>query len=95
MSRPAVLSSDSIAARLPPGWHHDGNWLRRTFTFGDFSEAFGFMARAALAADRLDHHPNWSNVYATVEVALQTHDVGGVTSLDVDLAGEMNRCAGE
>lgn len=52
------------------------------------------MARAALAADRLDHHPNWSNVYSTVDVSLQTHDAGGVTSLDLELAAEMNRCAG-
>lgn len=93
-SRPARLSDDEIAASLPRQWTHEGDWLRRSYSFDDFSEAFGFMARAALAADRLDHHPNWSNVYSTVDVSLQTHDAGGVTSLDLELAAEMNRCAG-
>lgn len=94
MARPTTLTPEAVAAGLPVGWQHDGDWLRRTFSFNDFSEAFGFMARAALAADRLDHHPNWSNVYSTVEVSLQTDDAGGVTTLDLQLAEEMNRCAG-
>ena len=65
--------------------------ITRQFTFGDFNEAFGFMARAALIAEKLDHHPDWSNVYKTVEVKLNTHDAGGLTALDFDLAKKMNR----
>ena len=93
-ARPQRLSDGEVAASLPDHWTHDGEWLRRTFSFNDFSEAFGFMARVALAADRLDHHPNWSNVYSTVVVSLQTHDADAVTALDLELAAEMNRCAG-
>ena len=66
----------------------------RKFTFANFNEAFGFMARVAMQAEKLDHHPEWSNVYKTVEVTLSTHDAGGVTELDVRLAEAMNRIAG-
>jgi 4a-hydroxytetrahydrobiopterin dehydratase len=65
----------------------------RTFTFKDFNEAFGFMARVALLAEKHDHHPEWKNVYKTVEVTLSTHDVGGVSERDVDLAKAMNAIA--
>jgi 4a-hydroxytetrahydrobiopterin dehydratase len=68
--------------------------IRRNFTFKDFSEAFGFMARAALIAEKLDHHPEWFNVYNKVEVTLATHDAGGVTERDLKLAQEMDRLAG-
>jgi 4a-hydroxytetrahydrobiopterin dehydratase len=68
--------------------------IARKFTFGDFNEAFGFMTRAALVAERMDHHPEWFNVYRTVEVTLSTHDAGGVTELDVRLAEAMDRIAG-
>jgi 4a-hydroxytetrahydrobiopterin dehydratase len=67
--------------------------ISRKFTFTDFSEAFGFMARAALAAEKLDHHPEWFNVYNRVEVTLATHDAGGVTDRDVKLAETMDRLA--
>ena len=67
--------------------------ISRKFTFKDFSEAFGFMARAAMMAEKLDHHPEWFNVYNKVEVTLATHEVGGVTERDVQLAQEMNRLA--
>jgi 4a-hydroxytetrahydrobiopterin dehydratase len=67
--------------------------ISRKFTFKDFNEAFGFMARAALIAEKLDHHPEWFNVYNTVEVTLATHDAGGVTERDLELAQEMNRLA--
>ena len=67
--------------------------ITRKFTFRDFNEAFGFMARAALIAEKLDHHPEWLNVYNRVEVTLATHDAGGVTERDVKLALEMNRLA--
>ena len=67
--------------------------ISRKFTFKDFSEAFGFMARAAMMAEKLDHHPEWFNVYNKVEVTLATHEAGGVTERDVQLAQEMNRLA--
>jgi 4a-hydroxytetrahydrobiopterin dehydratase len=77
------------------GWSEvDGrDAISRKFTFKDFNEAFGFMARAALIAEKLDHHPEWFNVYNTVEVTLATHDAGGVTERDLELAQEMNRLA--
>src|ERR1700759_448953 len=69
--------------------------IARTFTFKDFNEAFGFMSRAALVAEKRDHHPEWRNVYKTVEVVLSTHDAGGVTNLDIDLARAMNAIAAQ
>lgn len=67
--------------------------IAKTFTFKDFNEAFGFMTRAALVAEKMDHHPEWRNVYKTVEVVLATHDAGGVTALDIELAKAMNAIA--
>lgn len=67
--------------------------IARTFTFRDFNEAFGFMARAALVAEKMDHHPEWRNVYRTVEVVLSTHDAGGVTARDIALARAMDAIA--
>ena len=67
--------------------------IGKTFTFRDFSEAFGFMSRVALAAEKHDHHPEWRNVYKTVDVVLTTHDAGGLTQLDIDLARTMNAIA--
>lgn len=68
--------------------------ITRTFTFRDFNEAFGFMTRAALVAEKSDHHPEWRNVYKTVEVVLATHDADGVTARDIALAEAMNKIAG-
>jgi 4a-hydroxytetrahydrobiopterin dehydratase len=68
--------------------------ITRKFVFKDFNEAFGFMTRAALVAEKMDHHPEWFNVYKTVEVTLSTHDAGGVTELDVKLAEAMDKLAG-
>ena len=68
--------------------------ITRKFVFKDFNQAFGFMSRAALIAEKMDHHPEWFNVYKTVEVTLSTHDAGGVTELDVKLAGEMDKLSG-
>jgi 4a-hydroxytetrahydrobiopterin dehydratase len=67
--------------------------ITKTFVFKDFNAAFGFMTRAALVAEKLDHHPEWFNVYKTVEVTLSTHDAGGLTDLDVTLAEAMDRIA--
>jgi 4a-hydroxytetrahydrobiopterin dehydratase len=77
------------------GWTEvDGrDAISRKFMFKDFNEAFGFMARAALIAEKLDHHPEWFNVYNRVEVTLATHDAGGVTERDIKLAQEMDRLA--
>lgn len=93
MSRPSLLPPGEIAARLEhlPGWASSGDALRREFVFDDFPEAFGFMTRAAFAAEKLDHHPEWSNVWNRVTVALSTHDAGGITDLDFQLAGLMQR----
>jgi 4a-hydroxytetrahydrobiopterin dehydratase len=67
--------------------------ITRQFEFSDFNEAFGFMVRAALVAEKLDHHPEWFNVYNKVEVTLATHDAGGVTERDIKLAQAMDRLA--
>jgi 4a-hydroxytetrahydrobiopterin dehydratase len=64
--------------------------IAKKFVFRDFNEAFGFMSRAALVAEKMDHHPEWFNVYKTVEVTLATHDAGGVTELDIALAQAMD-----
>jgi 4a-hydroxytetrahydrobiopterin dehydratase len=84
------------ALRRLSGWSEvpGQDAIRKTFVFKDFNEAFGFMARAALVAEKMDHHPEWSNVYKTVDVMLSTHDAGGLTELDVKLATEMDRLAG-
>ena len=76
-----------------PGWSlvHGRDAIRREFRFSDFNAAFGFMSRVALMAEKLDHHPEWSNVYNRVEVVLSTHDAGGLTEKDVKLATFMDR----
>lgn len=98
MTRPDKLDAQAVAEALPSldGWAlgEDGASIARTFVFRNFVEAFGFMTRAALAAEKLDHHPDWSNSYKTVRVTLSTHDAGGVTELDLKLAKAMNRHAG-
>ena len=68
--------------------------ISKKFVFADFNEAFGFMARAALMAEKFDHHPEWFNVYKTVDVTLSTHDAGGLTELDIKLAEAMDKFAG-
>ena len=69
-----------------PGWSRDGDALLRVWRFHDFSAAFGFMTRVALLAEAQDHHPDWSNSYATVTIRLTSHDVGGITGRDLRLA---------
>lgn len=92
------LSGDSRKAALAkiPGWCEvEGrDAITKKFVFRNFNEAFAFMTRAALMAEKLDHHPEWFNVYKTVEVTLSTHDAGGLTELDIKLADAMNRYAG-
>ena len=92
-----ILSSEERQAGLKslPQWQLvDGrDALTRTFQFKDFNAAFGFMTRAALVAEKLDHHPEWFNVYNKVDVTLSTHDAGGLTELDLNLAKAMNAIA--
>jgi 4a-hydroxytetrahydrobiopterin dehydratase len=86
---------DTALARLE-GWSavKDRDAIAKKFVFADFNQAFGFMTRAALTAEKLDHHPEWFNVYKTVEVTLSTHDAGGLTDLDIKLAEAMDKIAG-
>ena len=74
----------------PDGWDEADGRLRRELRFGNFSEAWAFMSRVALLAEKMDHHPNWSNVWSTVVIDLSTHDAGGVTGLDVEFATRVN-----
>jgi 4a-hydroxytetrahydrobiopterin dehydratase len=78
-----------------PGWRmvEGRDAIAKTFVFNDFNQAFGFMTRVALVAEKMDHHPEWSNVYKTVEVTLSSHDAGGLTGRDVRLAEAMDRIA--
>lgn len=94
MSRPQKIAVAEALAELP-GWSaaEGREAIVRTFRFGDFNQAFGFMARVALKAETMDHHPEWSNVYNRVEVLLATHDADGVTALDVTLAKFMDAAA--
>ena len=89
------LDADEIAKRLAgvAGWAVRDGKLHREYKFADFVAAFGFMASAALVAERMNHHPEWSNVYATVVIDLTTHDAGGITANDFALATEMERLA--
>ena len=86
----------SDALRKLAGWSEvqGRDAIAKKFVFQDFNAAFGFMTRAALVAEKMDHHPEWFNVYKTVEVTLSTHDAGGVTDLDISLAAAMDRLAG-
>jgi 4a-hydroxytetrahydrobiopterin dehydratase len=92
----ALLTPDAVAAALRelPGWELRDGRLQRTYVFADFSEAFAFMTRVALEAEKQDHHPDWSNVWNRVAIALFTHDAGGVTQRDVELARLIARAAG-
>ena len=76
-------------------WAVIGGKLHKTYRFADFVEAFGFMSRAALVAERMDHHPEWFNVYSQVRVDLTTHEAQGLTQSDIDLATAMDRLAGQ
>ena len=84
----------ALNARTAEPWSLRDNALHKTFRFGDFSAAMNFMACVALAAERLDHHPDWRNAWNRVEVQLSTHDAGGITALDFLLAQEMEKLAG-
>jgi 4a-hydroxytetrahydrobiopterin dehydratase len=95
--RPTGLTAEAIQQALAEeglfGWSVVDAKLRREFRFRDFLSAFGFMAQSALVAEKMDHHPEWFNVYNRVEVDLTTHDAGGITTLDLELARAMNELA--
>ena len=92
------LPADRIAGELGKlsGWskHPERDAIEKSFSFRNFSEAFGFMTRVALAAEKMDHHPEWSNVYRRVAITLTTHDAGGITALDFALAAKIEKMAG-
>jgi 4a-hydroxytetrahydrobiopterin dehydratase len=86
----------ALAALTAHGWTQvEGrDAITKRFVFGDFNEAFGWMTRVAMVAEHMNHHPEWFNVYKTVDVTLTTHDVGGISQFDVALASKMDRYAG-
>jgi 4a-hydroxytetrahydrobiopterin dehydratase len=88
----ARLTDVEIAAALVklPGWAQVGNGIERDYLFGDFTQAFAFMARVALLAEKADHHPEWSNVYNRVHIRLTTHDAGGLSGRDPALAAAID-----
>ena len=92
------LPDDEIAQALDalPDWQlaEDSSAIFKEYEFANFIEAFGFMTRCALVAEKLNHHPEWCNVYKTVDVTLTTHDVDGLTELDIKLAKAMDKLAG-
>lgn len=87
-----ALSVEEIERRLATvaDWKLDGDKLHRRLVFGDFNQAFGFMTRVALVAETMNHHPEWSNVWNRVDIWLTTHDAGGLSTLDFDLASKIN-----
>lgn len=92
----APLTEPEIETHLAqrPGWVRRGDRIAKGFRFDDFVAAFAWMTGVALVAERMNHHPEWRNVYATVEVELTTHDAGGLTARDFELAEAMDRLAG-
>lgn len=93
MPRPLKLSDQELTDALNglTDWKYQDGKLQRAFKFADFVAAWGFMSQVALLAQSMDHHPDWSNVYNNVHIALNTHDAGGVTRLDVELARKINQ----
>ncbi|MDX1909317.1 MAG: 4a-hydroxytetrahydrobiopterin dehydratase [Bacteroidia bacterium] len=89
-----TLTEREATSRLQqlPGWEYNHNGIEKTFRFKDFNEAFGFMTRAALLAEKADHHPEWSNVYNRVSIRLSTHEAGGLTNKDFELASLLEAC---
>ena len=96
MAQKLTAEARKTALATIPGWSDamERDAIFRKFEFKDFNEAFGFMTRAALIAEKHDHHPEWFNVYKTVEVTLSTHDAGGLTDKDIALARAMSKIAG-
>jgi len=98
LSRPEKLNTSELKDALEAlnGWEKmaDRSAISKSFVFRNFNQAFGFMTQVALIAEKMDHHPEWFNVYKTVDVTLSTHDAGGITELDIKLAKHMDKLAG-
>lgn len=96
MSRPKRMSDDELqdALRALSGWELKDGKLHKSFRFSDFARAFSFMTRVALLAEAMGHHPDWTNSYSQVVIELTTHDAGGVSDLDVELARKIDEIAG-
>ncbi len=96
---PTKIPADArdVAMAGLPGWkaHPERDAIQKSFIFQNFSECWGFMSRAALLAEKMDHHPEWFNVYKQVDVTLSTHDAGGLTELDVRMAAAMDAMAAD
>ncbi len=97
MTKPLIEANRDtlLGPLLSAGWHmvEGRDAIAKTFQFADFTAAFGWMTQVAIWAEKLNHHPEWSNVYRTVEVTLTTHDVGGLSELDIQLANKMDALA--
>jgi 4a-hydroxytetrahydrobiopterin dehydratase len=93
---PKRLSEQALKTELAaiPLWARDGDAIERSLIFGDFASAFGFMTAVAIIAERVNHHPEWSNVYNRVSIRLTTHDVDGLSDGDIELATHIDRLAG-
>jgi 4a-hydroxytetrahydrobiopterin dehydratase len=93
---PEPISDETLTEFLRdhPGWTMRDGMLHRELVFADFADAFGFMARVALWAEKLDHHPEWSNVWNKVTIDLMTHDIGTLSDLDIELATRIDSAAG-
>lgn len=96
MARQLTATERAAALGKLSGWRmaEGRDAIVKRFVFDDFNQAFGFMARVALVAEKMDHHPEWSNAYKTVDITLSTHDAGGLTERDIGLAEAMDRIAG-
>ena len=96
---PTKIPADArdVAMAGLPGWkaHPERDAIQKSFIFQNFSECWGFMSRAALLAEKMDHHPEWFNVYKQVDVTLSTHDAGGLSELDVRMAAAMDAMAAD
>ena len=96
MAERQKLSEAEVRARLSevPGWELVDGKLHNAFRFASFVQAFGFMSSVALVAEAMNHHPDWSNVYNSVSIALHTHDIGGISALDFTLAKRIEALTG-
>ena len=97
MERPNKLDDAGVTALLSaaPNWERRGDAIFREFTFANFRVAFAFMTQLAIVAEKLDHHPEWGNVYNRVAITMTTHDAGGITSLDGEFAATADQIAAE
>ncbi len=86
-----TLDEIKLAASSIPGWENTGKSFSRDFTFSNFSETFAFMTEVALVSEKLNHHPEWTNVYNKISIIISTHDSGGITELDLEWISAVNK----